>query len=282
MKNHLLPALWLMTFVVHATAQDWAGGYIGGNAGYSWGSAHTDIAGPTAFASVAGLQSSNLLASNTTSFRQSIVGPTGGAQIGYNFQFARLVAGAEVDFQGAWQHGGAQIADRISGTACALPIIGPPPVCVAPGPLTGMADIHIRTALSWFGTARARLGYDVNNLLIYATGGAAYGRVNIRTTLQGSAAFFSNSFDGWAFNQANLDKIGFTLGGGIEGLIPNSRWRWRIEYLYVDFGSIKDETAFRLASSQQVVIRDIVGTIPIETRLTHNLVRIGLSYALKP
>ena len=64
---------------------------------------------------------------------------------------------------------------------------------------------------------RGRAGYAMNNVLIYATGGLAYGG-GARRARRASTKRKSH--------------LGWTLGGGVEvGLTPN--WSAKAEYLYV-------------------------------------------------
>ena len=68
----------------------------------------------------------------------------------------------------------------------------------------------------WFGTVRGRAGYAMNNVLLYVTGGLAYGGGRV-------------DFGGISESQTHL---GWTIGGGVEvGLTPN--WSAKAEYLYV-------------------------------------------------
>jgi outer membrane immunogenic protein len=74
----------------------------------------------------------------------------------------------------------------------------------------------------WFGTARGRVGYAMDRVMPYLTGGLAFG--DVRTTINGVAG-------------ARDTNVGWTLGGGIEGAItPN--WTAKLEYLYVDLGDV--------------------------------------------
>ena len=73
----------------------------------------------------------------------------GGAQAGYNWQWSSVVLGAEADFQGTTING---------------------PFSASAGPL-----ISATAKEPWFGTVRGRLGYAIDCVLIYATGGAVYG-----------------------------------------------------------------------------------------------------------
>jgi outer membrane immunogenic protein len=110
-------------------------------------------------------------------------GIAGGAQIGYNWQFGQFVVGLEADFQGS----------AANDTFAAYKFSNP-----------------------WFGTVRGRAGYAMNNVLVYATGGLAYGGGRV-------------DFGALTTSQTHL---GWTIGGGVEvGLTPN--WTARAEYLYV-------------------------------------------------
>ena len=68
----------------------------------------------------------------------------------------------------------------------------------------------------WFGTVRGRAGYAMNNVLIYGTGGFAYGG----GTVSFGAISSSQTHTGW------------TVGAGVEvGLTQN--WSAKAEYLYL-------------------------------------------------
>ena len=114
-----------------------------------------------------------------------------GAQAGYNWQNGQLVVGVETDWQ--WSN-----ADDV----------------VAPQKFRN----------TWFGTTRGRIGYAMNNVLAYGTGGLAYGSLELST----AGLSESKSQFGWA------------LGVGAEvGLTPN--WTAKVEYLYFD---LTDSTYF--------------------------------------
>jgi outer membrane immunogenic protein len=139
-------------------------------------------------------------------FSLSPRGFDGGGIVGYNWQFGSWVVGIEGDFQGS----------------------------TGSGYLTSLADTTtIDQKLSWFGTARGRLGYSFGQALIYGTAGAAFGEVKESITQGATSASFSHS------------KSGFAVGGGIENKLdlfgmlgPN--WTTRTEYLFLDLGSLTD------------------------------------------
>jgi outer membrane immunogenic protein len=78
-----------------------------------------------------------------------------------------------------------------------------------------------KTSDSWLGTARGRLGYAADRFLPYVTGGAAFGDIRGQTP---------------GFASSTNDKIGWTLGAGLEAALV-ANWTAKVEYLYVDLGS---------------------------------------------
>jgi outer membrane immunogenic protein len=120
----------------------WAGFYIGGTAGYAWGSDALDLTYGSAFP--AGMPAS--LASNPKGF-------LGGVEYGTNYQFGRWVLGTESDFSLA------DIAKTQSTSASGFTTIG-------------------TQRIDTFSTSRVRAGYTVqDNILLYGTGGLADGTV---------------------------------------------------------------------------------------------------------
>jgi outer membrane immunogenic protein len=130
-----------------------------------------------------------------------------GAQAGYNWQ------------QGVWVYG---VATDLSAThlrsdaSTMLP--GPPAI-----PADATADID------WYGTVRGRLGWSSGPVLLYGTGGLAYGNINLSSSL--SAAPVSLNA------QSSSVRTGWVAGGGIE-------YMWRpnlivsLDYQYVDLGTV--------------------------------------------
>jgi outer membrane immunogenic protein len=114
-------------------------------------------------------------------------GIAGGVTGGYNWQSGNIVFGLEADLQGT----GAD--DRFASYKFSNP---------------------------WFGTARGRIGYAFNNVLIYGTGGLAFGSLQVEQ-----------------FGlQQSQSAVGWTVGVGAEvGIYQN--WTAKIEYLYVDLAS---------------------------------------------
>ena len=112
-------------------------------------------------------------------------GVLGGLQAGYNWQNGAWVAGIEADLQ-----------------------------------LSSADDTFAPWKFSnpWFGTVRGRVGYAFNSILLYGTGGLAFGA--LKAQLPGGLSE-SNTSAGW------------TIGAGAEFAL-NQNWSAKVEYLYVD------------------------------------------------
>jgi outer membrane immunogenic protein len=84
------------------------------------------------------------------------------------------------------------------------------------------------TKLKWLGSLRGRLGYAWDRVLIFATGGWAYGGLE----------HFNNGGAGETFTKT---RSGWTVGGGLEyGLTRN--WTIRADYRYYDLGTYQNLT----------------------------------------
>ena len=193
------------------TSYTWKGGYIGGHVGWGRGRANTTFTPlPNA---------TQFIDLTPTTLRPDPSGFSGGAQGGYNWQTGHFVFGGEADI--SWS--------RMSGTATVTPIIKNNGT---PFPGAGFLTAHQDT--KWFGTLRGRMGFTPTpRVLIYGTGGLAYGHVNYSA----NADFRPGTPTSILFFQypASLTKTktGWTVGGGVEVGI-NKHWSWKAEYLYYD------------------------------------------------
>ena len=181
---------------VPVSAFTWTGLYFGLNAGYGWStnSTNTVIAAPGALFTDPGSD-----------------GFVGGGQIGYNWQVSPgsgLLFGVEADIQYA------DLANRN--------LVGGP---VAPGTVIGASP-----DIDWFGTVRGRIGFGFDRLMVYGTGGFAYGGGG-RTSFPGVS---------------NDTRTGWAAGGGVEWALPTSSFlnffnssavTFKVEGLYVNLGS---------------------------------------------
>jgi outer membrane immunogenic protein len=194
-------------------SSSWSGGYIGGHVGYGSGDADTSfnpLPSATAFIDL-----------RPVTLSPNFSGLIGGVQGGYNWQSGKFVFGGEASL--SWS--------KIDGTATVSPIImnnG------ANFPSNGFLLAH--QEIKWFGTLRPRAGVAFDRVLIYGTGGLAFGNVNytanadFRPSAGSPILFFQYPV---AFSKT---KTGWTAGGGAEVRI-NTHWSWKVEYLYLDLGN---------------------------------------------
>jgi outer membrane immunogenic protein len=269
-----------------APVYSWTGWYVGGNVGYSWGNANTDLTGngnvtnSTSPSGILFTRDFNFGGSNSTQLN----GVIGGGQIGYNYQFSpNGVLGLEADVQGSGERGSSQFSVPFSVTPC-FAALSPTNCFSNLPPVNGVTVTSYQAKIDWFGTVRGRLGMLVGDqLLIYATGGLAYGEVGVSGNEDTSAVFSGTSFTpsttGFSASKTN---VGYTIGGGMEGrlaywLPPN--WTWKLEYLYLDLGSLDTANSFALLHAVNVnPTLNPTGTINTHTHFMDNIVRVGLNY----
>jgi outer membrane immunogenic protein len=84
------------------------------------------------------------------------------------------------------------------------------------------------SSVEWFATPRGRIGYAWDRLLIYGTGGAAFGEVESSVSIDINGEGISES--------VKTDHFGWTAGAGLEYAITD-RITFKTEYLFVDLGS---------------------------------------------
>jgi outer membrane immunogenic protein len=154
------------------------------------------------------------------SFADDAKGAVYGGQLGYNWQTGNFVFGLEGDFQGT--------------TIKASETIG-----------AATAEGKIKA----FATVRGRLGYAVDRLLIYGTGGWAYTNTELSLTVGGA----SISDSSWG--------SGYAIGGGLEWAVWD-RWSVKGEYLYIHSG----DTTLTLAG------------VTATGDFKYNVIRAGLNY----
>ncbi|HLN37248.1 MAG TPA: outer membrane protein [Xanthobacteraceae bacterium] len=216
----------------------WAGWYVGVNIGGSWGRAHdttTYGAPPVPF----------------TSTSSHLDGVIGGGQVGYNWHSSNWLFGVEADIQGSGERGTATTSLFIPGVGCTF------------APCGTAATLVDQEKLPWFGTLRARVGVlAAPTWLFYVTGGLAYGEIKSSEIGTGTTIITTT-----IVNNFNTTRAGWTVGGGIEGVISGN-WTGKLEYLYMDFGTINYTYAGL----------GVFNPVFLSTRVTDNVVRVGLNY----
>src|SRR5262249_21417884 len=120
--------------------------------------------------------------------------------------------------------------------------------------------------LEWFATLRARLGVTITpDAIAYVTGGLAVGEVMTAGTVFG---FDGNGNPVNTIVSIHNTQGGWTGGCGTEGRLAGN-WTAKIEYLYLDLGTVTTIPAPAPNSTTAVAFN---------SRVTDNLLRVGVNY----
>jgi outer membrane immunogenic protein len=210
---------------------NWQGFYLGLNAGGQFG--HSEDAD---------LDGYNLAPGNSWGYGES--GFTGGAQVGYNWQWRWLVLGPEFDGGYMDLHGAG----------------------IEPNSPAG--DTRGESDSDFFTTLRGRIGVVLKDKwLVYGTGGAIAVHYTMRVIDNSAVPPASpDLLDG-----RETDLVwGYTVGGGIERMI-NCHWSIKAEYLYfnVDPGTFTGHSVLR---------GDDANHYDWSAETTGHILRLGLNY----
>jgi outer membrane immunogenic protein len=193
---------------------------------FNWSGFYIGIQGGGGFGEL-----EHTLVTTGTTFRRDTSGGLLGGTVGFNWQSGAWVFGFEADY--AW----ADIGRRAD--------------CIAIG-------IVCRAGLDSFGTARLRVGGAWDRVMIYGTGGLAFGEETLRV---------SDTLTGLSVGRSDF-ALGWTAGGGIEWAFAPG-WSLKAEALYFD---IEPD---RLSTVGLGLPLEPVG---IDTRHTGVVVRGGINY----
>lgn len=244
----------------------WSGFYVGINAGADWqrDDFTSTITGCDAVPRPAqctgsighlGSSSSSAVAAQVAAAgtgSNTKVGGTGGGQFGFNWQTGGLVLGAEADIEAI---GGAPAI----GTNRPL------------DPFTGsFFSVTDHASADWLATVRGRIGYAADRLLFYATGGAAFTRINFSQS-------YSDIFGGpllgtplTAFS-ASSTRTGYAVGAGVEYAFAGN-WSARGDYLFAGgFGEVGG-SYLAVAGTGNADVHSA------SVKLDVQMVRLGLNY----
>jgi outer membrane immunogenic protein len=253
-----------------STACSWCGWYIGGNAGYEFNSEHqvsTDsrnifpgpaaAGGPSVAAAITAL--SNFSA---TGGRNGFIG---GGQIGYNWLIsANWIVGLEADIDGIAGKGSSNV-----GSAATVPSFPATTIAQSASVSSGIDDL---------GSARARLGFLwAPNLLIYGTGGLAYGSATASTEISQHATGPNGLPPSWtAAGRYSETRIGWTAGLGGEWMVT-AHWTAKIEYLHYDLGSVTYGLN-PLVTNAVVAAPFTVNALQSTANFNGDVIRTGVNY----
>jgi outer membrane immunogenic protein len=163
-----------------ASLYDWTGFYVGAQVGYGWGqSSGTQNGGGTFFPVVP--------------YSIDPAGGLAGGHVGLNYQIGTLVLGAEAELEVA----------NLNGST-AFPAFN--------------QTYFFNAKADTLASIRGRLGWAYDRLMLYGTGGVAWGNVTTPPL---------DGLNGW--------RAGWTAGAGAEYALPRN-WSVKVEYRYSDLG----------------------------------------------
>jgi outer membrane immunogenic protein len=190
----------------------WTGFYLGGHAGYGWGDSNG-----TSFAGYPGANFDAAFAVGQVprSVATSPNGAIGGGQIGYNYQVSpQWVVGLQADVS----------ASGIKGSRtydfAEIPAVA------------ASATTHAGQSLDWLATVRGRIGYTFDRLMVFGSGGAAFGRVKSDFEIIGGPGLPAS-----LANSTASTRTGWAAGAGTEYRL-NSLWSVSVEWLHYDLGHV--------------------------------------------
>jgi outer membrane immunogenic protein len=287
MKKAIVAAMSFTALVAPAMAADlyvkapppapacvWCGFYIGATAGYTWSDQNVTTAATPTFISPlfplgAGAEVDALASAATTDLAGKTTGFIGGGEAGYNMQFGGWIAGIETDIQG--------IANGRSTS-----VVGATVHLPAPFPTEFYSGTVIASkSLDYLGTVRGRFGFlTTPNLLLYGTGGLAYGGISSCSTYSFQESSGGGLLPVSVTSSASQTKVGWTAGVGGEWMFA-SRWSAKLEYLHYDLGSVSSIATLNqfntvIAAPATVVYHSTQGQS--STRFDGDVVRVGVNY----
>ena len=192
-----------------------------------------------------------------TRFSYNNSGVIGGAHVGYNLQLNQFVIGLEGDVDGSSRSSKTSL---LFGSSLRRRPALPRSSARSPSP-SGMTSQ---------GSIRGRVGYAWDRVLLYATGGVAFGGFNAPSgTSPAVSRLPRRSLSG--YDSASTTRVGWTVGGGLEYAITNN-WSVRAEYRYTDFGH---STIY--ATSFDSAPLGAAGAF-VNRHFNENRVQVGFSY----
>lgn len=223
-----------------AAAFTWTGFYVGGNVG--WGLYHFTST------NVATVNSTNFPAGYSSS--ADLDGFLGGAQVGYDWQFApNWLVGVGGDFDWA----------DIKGDENNSGVLNP------------LVVSHIHSSITWLATATAHLGYVLdNNWLLYAKGGGAWEHTKTDSNTTNPAGVIVTTISG------DHARSGWTAGGGAEYRFARN-WSALLEYDYVDFGTATQSNTVTMGTTAPVVTG---ASVQRDNTAHMHVIKLGVNYRL--
>jgi outer membrane immunogenic protein len=280
MNKQVTPyALIFLAFIVSQSAfaadrvSNWAGFYVGGNAGYAWGTESNglNIADGPGFAYchfcsviVGGNDAGLAQGAGTSSFDPK--GFAGGAQFGYNWQKANWVYGIEADFGGFSQSQTANSSANLVANFAFSHCFSGGGAAIA---CTGNFSNSVKA--DWLVTVRPRIGYAWDQSLVYVTGGLAISRLSFSQSYSDNINFVAGNVGGSQSVSVSQVKAGWVLGAGLEQAMGNN-WSLKAEYLYVRFNGLNANGTLSDSLGDFATFANNVD------HFSSNILRVGFNY----
>jgi outer membrane immunogenic protein len=238
----------------------WNGLYGGINVGYGFGDGSQEYGGVAYISPALVGRTLAYPGGSALGGTSNLNGVVGGGQVGYNWQFSPwLIFGVETDIQASDVH------DTVNSAAGVVDAFG-----------SHTQSVRSTKSVDWYGTVRGRVGVApfIPNLLLYGTGGFAYGGVNHAASFADNGAGLP-AFGSIATAQYDSTSTGWTAGGGIEWSPTGfPAWSVKVEYLYVDLGNTS-------VSSVSVTGNPAFG-VTYNSPTRFHTVRAGLNWHFNP
>ena len=241
-----------VAYIPAAPVFSWTGFYIGLNGGYGWG--HDPVTFSPANAAAVPYFAAGAVPGSITTNPQ---GGLFGGQIGYNYQWSSFVAGVETDFDWADIRGTGAVSTTAVGFA----------------PFTTSAQ----QKLTSLGTFRGRLGFAADRALFYGTGGLAYGRTQLNTSVL-TPTIGCGPAGVCAASSSTQWQTGWTAGAGVEYAFA-AGWSGKIEYLHYDLGT-PGYNLTPMVSNAPLVRPFTVNNLTAATPFSGEILRVGVNYHL--
>lgn len=187
---------------VAAPIANWTGFYVGGQAGVAFGGSNSGFSGST---------DPEVGAGTFSAFgSDQSAGFIGGVHVGYDYQLSNnIVIGALADIN---------YIDGNTNRDFSF----------------GGQDFSDEQQINYLGTVRAKVGYALDRVLPYVTGGLAY--ANVDNSFSGPTTFTAPSGTTYtATVHDDSNDFGYTVGGGLDFLVTDNI-SIGAEYLYTNLG----------------------------------------------
>lgn len=155
---------------------------------------------------------------------------------GYDWQFGRVVVGIAADASRLRGSSSFSTRETLSGTTA-----------VAGDQFYRHSELGVSTGVNWLMTVRPRIGVAFDRVMVYGTGGLAFGQAWINTYASldeqyvdvGKATNTYDSLVNWSGSNSE-GRFGYAVGGGAEFAV-NERVSLQFEGLFYNLGRISTQ-----------------------------------------